>query len=163
MKQLSDYIKKIDGSVLGIGLKEKYIDLIEKNNKITKCDLLNSSVKTKNDTGKKEKLKKINIKKLKKEFKNGFNYIICDYESIEKYTNSFVDNSISISDYVVFFNYEEKIIKKYNRYGLDIKKNNGYIVIDCRSSSGNPIKKYIYNILDIASGLIEAIGDLLMN
>ena len=46
-KELLKIIKSIDGNVLGIGLNEKLVEQIEKNDNILECNLLSSEVKGK--------------------------------------------------------------------------------------------------------------------
>ena len=45
MNKLKNIIKKLNGNVLGIGLNEELINLIEINNCITECNLLNPLIK----------------------------------------------------------------------------------------------------------------------
>ena len=60
---LKSYVKNIDGNLLGIGITEENIlNLIEKNNKIVNCDLLNSNALNKS-------WKKIKINPYKKNTK----------------------------------------------------------------------------------------------
>ena len=47
MNKLKTVIKKLNGNVLGIGLSEDLTALIEKNDNITECNLLNSYTKGK--------------------------------------------------------------------------------------------------------------------
>ena len=42
MNKLKNIIKNLSGNVLGIGLEENLTSLIEKNDKIIECNLLNS-------------------------------------------------------------------------------------------------------------------------
>ena len=64
MNKLKTIVKKLSGNVLGIGLSEDLTTLIENNNNIIECNLLNSYVKGK---FKKSFFKKtIRIKKIRK-------------------------------------------------------------------------------------------------
>ncbi len=165
MKKLTDSLKKIEGNVLGIGLEEKYTTILSSNSKILNCDLLEGKIKNSKKNGKKSKLKKVNIKKLKKTFKNSnLNYIICNYEVIKKYMNTFVDDSVYINSTILFYNVDlEKIITKYKRYNCEIKKEKDYLIINCLGCKTKPIKKHFYNFADKTVDIIGIIGDSLMN
>ena len=93
MNKLKNIIKNLSGNVLGIGLDEDFTNLIEKNDKIIECNLLNSYTKGK---FKKSFFKKtIRIKKIRKVFKKKrVDYIICNYDEIKDYLNTFVKDSI---------------------------------------------------------------------
>ena len=61
---MNSELKKISGSVLGIGLSEKEQGILENNDKVSECYLLNSnSTRTNNSKG---YCKTINIRKIKK-------------------------------------------------------------------------------------------------
>ena len=76
---LKKYLKKINGKIIGIGIKEiNLIDIIEKNDAIVECDLLNSI--SKNDGSDNGKSKKISIKKIKKLYrKKSIDYMIISH------------------------------------------------------------------------------------
>ena len=69
VKVLNKYIKKMEGNLVGIGIKDtELIKSIEKNNKITMCDLLNS-ISTNSKKSIKKREKKKYVKNLKKNYK----------------------------------------------------------------------------------------------
>lgn len=163
---MHEIIKKMSGNVLGVGLNQEMIDLINKNDKITECNLLNSYTrKEKKEKGIKGKT--LNIKKIKKKFKKKkVDYIICDYEVIEKYLDTFVNDSIYINKNKLYFyniTYNDNLEKKYKRYNTVIKIKKNYLEIDNRNSKTNFFKNIYYRIIDFTSKMIEVIGDILMN
>ena len=97
MKEIIKITRSLDGNVLGIGLDEEMIKEIELNDKIIECDLLNSHTKGK----KKFSLfnKTINIKKIRKIFKKKkVDYVVCNYDEISKYFNTFIKDNIYINN-----------------------------------------------------------------
>lgn len=167
MNELNKIINQFNGNVLGIGLNEKLIKQLDKNKKIVECNLLDNVTKGKGFG----KSKVIKIKKIKKHFKKkSINFILCNYESISKYLNSFVKNSIYLNDFKIYFygNYDlEKLIKRYKRYNTKIdviKEKDFYILeIDCSNAKNNFFKEPFYLIIDLIDLSIELIGDVLMN
>lgn len=166
MNKLKTIIKKLSGNVLGIGLNEDLTTLIEKNNNIIECNLLNSCVKGK---FKKSFFKKtIRIKKIRKVFKKkNIDYIICNYDEISKYLNTFVKDSIYINKGKVYFfgNIDVDLLKlKYERYDVKINLiNKNIIEIDTSLAKNNFFKDNYYRLVDFKNHLIEIIGDVLMN
>jgi len=170
-KSLYNIISDMSGFVLAIGLDDKLVDRLDKNKNITKCDVLNYSPKKfGKEKVKKEKLKKISIKKLRKIYKKkNVDYIICNFEHITNFLNSFVKDSIYINKTKLYFygNIDKDLIlKKYQRYDtkIDIKeyKDTCIIEIDNTNSKNNKIKEIKYTIVDGFNHVIEVIGDVLM-
>ena len=166
MIKLKKIIKDLNGNVLGIGLDEKLTNLIEKNDKIIECNLLNSYIKGK---FKRSFFKKtIKIKKLRKVFKKKkVNYIICNYDEIFKYLNTFVKDSIYINKNKLYFygNIDINLLKlKYGRYNTKINIIDKKIIeIDNSLAKNNFFKDNYYRFIDFKNHLVEIIGDILMN
>jgi len=170
-KELIKIIKTFEGNVLGIGIKENLLEIIDKNEKILNCDILSNEIKT-NGKSKKRKLfgnKSININKIRKKYKKKkIDYIICEYETISEYMRKFVKNSVYINKNKLYFygNVDLDVIKRYNRYNtkIDIKKyKDSYIVeIDNTKAKNNFIKDFLYLMKDTITFVIEIIGDSLM-
>lgn len=166
MVKIKKIIKTLSGNVLGIGLDEELTDLIEKNDAITECNLLNSHTKGK---FKKTFFKKtIKIKKIRKIFKKKrVDYIICNYGEISNYFNTFVKDSIYINKNKIYFYGKidlELLKSKYGRY--DVKFNlidKNILEIDTSLAKNNFIKDNYYRFIDFKNRLIEIIGDILMN
>lgn len=166
MKELQKIIKNLDGNVLGIGLTEDLIKAIENNDKITNCNLLNPYIRGK----KKFNLfnKKIKIKKIRKIFKKKkVDYIVCNYEEINNYFNTFIKDSVYINKKKIYYygNIDISLLKyKYGRYDTNIViKNKNLIEIDNSKAKNNFIKDTYYRIKDFKDKLVEVIGDILMN
>jgi len=170
-KELLSIVKNFEGTVLAIGIDEKVAEAIDKNDKIAKCDILNYIVSKKDyKKNKKEKTKVIDIKKVRKIYKKkNVDYIICEYEQMEKYLNTFVKDSVYINSSKLYFYGkldEELILKKYKRYTKDIKVNNyknGCIIeINNSNTKNNIFKEFIYKVIDGTNNVIEFIGDVMM-
>lgn len=162
-KQLEEIIKKIDGSLLGIGIEDKkLINLIDKNNKITECNLLNCYVPDTTDT-----LETINSKKIPKKFKKkSTNNIICNLQTIDKIKEEFVYDSIYIGNdkiYVYTTLEREETIRRYKRYcKINITKcSDGFIYELTINKKITKINKFYYKKLDKIIDIIEIISNLL--
>ncbi len=174
MKKIYQIAQCLSGNVLGIGVDEKISTILEQNQQVKICNLLNSQTKSNSQTQIKKKLKKINIKKIRKIFKKKkIDYIICEINEIEKYLKTFVKDSIYINKDMLYIygikNDETKqnIIKKYKRYNVKIealKDEKNYILkIDNKNSKTNLIKDTLYLILDTTINFLNLISDILMN
>ena len=166
MKELIKVIKNLDGKVLGIGLNETLTKEIEENDKIIECNLLNSYVKGKNKFSLFSKT--INIKKIRRKFKKkNIDYIICNYDEICKYFNTFIKDSIYINNKTIYYfgNIDLELLKyRYGRYKTNINiKNRSLIEIDTSNAKNNFFKDFYYRIIDFKDRMIEIIGDILMN
>ena len=153
-------IKELKGNVLGIGLDEKLINSIKKNNDVTEFNLISNVSKGKFSIF----TKKFNIKKLRKKIKNKTDYIICNFEIINKYFNTFVSDSIYINKHKIFFYNVDNIdlIHRYNRYNCIITENKDYIEINNENCKTNFFKDRYYRMKDFMVYIIEIIGDILM-
>ena len=173
--KIYDITKCLSGNVLGIGVDEKITELLEQNSLVTNCNLLNSYTKTSNKIKtKKQKTKRIRIKKLRKVFKKKkVDFIICNIEEIKKYTKTFIKDSIYINkDMLYIYNIKDEelkqeLIKKYKRYNTiveEIKDNKTTILkIDNKASKTNIIKDISYLLIDTLIQLFNIISDLLLN
>lgn len=143
-EKLLQIINSLEGSLLGIGFEDDLLlDAIENNNNIYSCYLLtkkNPSSKKFNMT-KKGRNKKINIKKIKKQFKKkSLDTIICNYETIKPFYRSFIPNSIYLNKGTLYIygNKEDlqKIKPKYQRYTslIKIDKNRRWIHYENKQS-----------------------------
>ncbi len=175
-KELLKIVKKMDGSLLGIGIeKEKILDEINKNDKILTCFLLENNKK-----GVKSKLsfsgrrKKANIKKLKKTFgKKRLNNVICNYEYSKKFMRQFVPGSVSVNNgklYLYGTINEEELegtLKKYNRYTSDVEikkiKDQYLIIVNNENTKNNFFKDKLYSIKDLGEKFIDILTNLLIN
>ncbi len=174
-KQLLEITNNMKGSLLGIGINdENILDVIEKNDDIHTCYLINNISLTgkKFNMTKRGKNKKINIKKLKKHFKKkSLDNVICNYEIIKQFQRSFVPNSIYINkgDLYIYGNEEdlETLKLKYQRYTADIeitKVSDGTIMkINNQNTKNKFFKDKIYRLKDFGSDALELMTDILIN
>lgn len=168
--ELVKIISGMDGIVLAIGVNDLLVESLEKNEKIINCDVLNHvTSKEQLHEEKAKKQKTINIKKLRKIYKKKkVDYIICEYDQMNKYLKTFIKDSVYINKTKLYFygKVNTDSLKKYERYNckIEIKKfNKNYIVeIDNSNSKTNVLKDFVYKLVDGFTSLIEIIGDILM-
>ena len=173
--KIYDITKCVSGNVLGIGVDENISKILEQNDLVLNCNLLNSYVSQKNKKQKDgRRLKKIRVKKIRKVFKKKkVDFIICNVEEIEKYLKTFIKDSVYINkDMLYIYNIKdnelkEELIKKYKRYSNsveEIKDHNSIILkIDNKKSKTNIFKDYFYLIVDTLVQLFNLISDILLS
>ena len=173
--KIYDIAKVVSGDVLGIGVDETISEILEQNERVLNCNLLNSFSKTENSKQeKKQRLKKIRIKKIRKVFKKKkVDLIICNIDEIKKYLKTFIKDSIYINkDILYIYNIEDEelkkeLIKKYKRYNVkieELKDNKKTILkIDNKLSKTNIFKDTFYLIIDTLIQLLNIISDILLN
>ena len=173
--ELLKIIKKIKGSLLGIGMTESILlDAIEENDNIDTCYILSNVSLTgkKFNMIKKGRNKKINIKKLKKKFKKkSLDTVICNYDIIKQFYRSFVPNSIYINkEYLYIYGNKkdlENLSKKYQRYTKDVEllenKENYILKINNTNTKNKFFKDKIYRIKDFSIDAVDFITELLIN
>ncbi len=169
--EINNYLKKIDGKIIGIGLSEKNIKEIEKNNKIVFCDLLDTN---NSNTGKeKGNIKKLYCKDVRKKYKKkNINYIIGDISKINKYKNNFIKDSIYINKNKIIY-YTDDIdtlnlyIKRYKRYNVIINvidcKDGKILDIDTSHAKNKYLMDKIYYVLDRLYDLVDIIGEIFVS
>ena len=161
MDDLKDIIKNMNGKVIAIGTDEKINNCLMKNENID-CVLLNSYSKG----NKKGRAKTIRIKKIRRKFKKKkIDYIICNYNEISKYMNTFIKDSVYITKNKIYYynvSKDDINVKKYKRYNTKIVNIGKLIEIDMNFSKTNIFKDIYYAIIDNFTKVIEFIGDLLM-
>ena len=100
-KFILNEIKKMEGTLLGIGLhNEKFLSAIKKNKKIIICNFLNEPKKgfKKKKFQVNERSRTVNIKKLRKIFhRKKTDNIICNLKVIKPFLKSFVKDSVYIN------------------------------------------------------------------
>ena len=171
--KIRSIIKKLDGNLIGIGIKDKSIlEEINRNDKIVLCDLLNSISCESFEVDKNRKKKKY-VKNLVKRYKKiDIDYMIIDSSEIEKLLKTFIVDSIKISDKKIYIYSDKKHIarrieKRYRRYtkNTDITKyEDGYILeIKTDNVKIGFIKRKLYYIIDTFSNISDLIADLLIS
>lgn len=164
---LNKELKKISGSVLGIGLDEKAQNILDKNKNVVECFLLNSNSTGNSKT--KGRTKTINIKKIRKTFrKKSFDYIIGNFEELKPYLRSFIKNSIYLNKGKIYFynitDFElEELENRYKRYNSKIDINKDLVIIDNSNAKTNILKNIIYYTRDVTYDIIDYIGKILVN
>lgn len=164
-KELEQIIKKIKGNLIGIGIKEeKILKLIEKNDNILECNLLDCFEPDKKGKGKNKK-----IRKLRKKFKKRkTNYIICNFDRIKEIENKIIYDTIYICNKEIFIYDKEKqelenLTRRYSRYAnveiLNYKEGNIYKITIKKNIS--KINEIYYKIIDNLISLIDFISNLL--
>lgn len=172
--KIYDIAKVVSGNVLGIGVDGEISEILEQNERITECNLLNSYLSQSKEENKKQKLKKIRVRKIRKVFKKKkVNFIICNITEIKKYLKTFVKDSIYINKEILYiYNIEDEelkkeLIKKYKRYNTNIEeikdKKTTILKIDNSKAKTNIFKDNFYLIVDTLVKLFNIISDLLLN
>ena len=174
-EEILNIVNKMKGSLLGIGITDTAIlDAIEKNNDIHTCFILSNLSLTgkKFSMTKRGRNKKVNIKKIKKQFKKkSLDNIICNYDIIKQFQRSFVPNSIYLNNgYLYIYGSKteiENLKQKYQRYTNDITINetkDGFIMkVNNQNTKNSFLKGTLFKIKDFASDALEFITDLLIN
>ena len=168
-------IKKLQGSVLGIGIQdENMLKAIDKNKKIVFCDLLLSKDIDDNDEeGSSTRFKQIKFKKLKKYYKkNKIDTTIVNFESILPYHRSFIKNSVYITNKNIWLYSKEEseflsiYIKRFERYNIELKKENKQnevlYILNLENKKNYRFKMFYY-IYDLLYDIANFISDLLIN
>lgn len=164
---LNNVIKNLDGSLIGIGIEEeKTINLIDKNKKITICNLLDCFNPDSYESG---KLKKIRVRKLRKKFKkNRTNYMICNIEKIDKFKEKFVYDSIYICNKDIYLYDQnnvnlESVIRRYSRFSKieKIKCSDGTILKINKTKEITKINEFFDNIKNTCLNIFDIISNLL--
>lgn len=174
-KKLFQIAKKVEGNVLVIGVQdEKLLEVLNQNEKILKCDLLNSVSNSGKDNKKPKKKKNFNIRKLRKKYrKKKIDNIICNMEDIYPYLKTFVKDSVYINRGKLYFYGEQKkydldrMIQKYKKYHAKVEHTYDgtyfYLTISNEHSKTNFLKDFWIQLCDGCYWLYEIIGDLLIN
>ena len=172
--KIYDIAKVVSGNVLGIGVDGEISEILDGNERVTECNLLNSYLSQSKEENKKQKIKKIRVKKIRKVFKKKkVNFIICNITEIKKYLKTFVKDSIYINKEILYiYNIEDEelkkeLIKKYKRYNTSIEeikdKKTTILKIDNSKAKTNIFKDNFYLIVDTLVKLFNIISDLLLN
>lgn len=165
-------VKNLSGFVLGVGyLNNSILTEINKNNNIEVDILSNNSLLTDMnmiDSNVSKKGKRVNIKKLRKSFRNKKpDYILCNVDSINKYLKYFIKDSLYITRNKIYIYSDsnetelEDIFKKYKRYHDDVILEKDLIIINTINYKRNIFKNIWYYIVDSFVNLYEAIGNIL--
>lgn len=164
-------INKLSGYIFGIDLDSNLTEYIEKNKKITDCKLLNIKKENNNITGNNSYEEFIKIKDIKKLFKKKkADYTICDICEIKKYLNTFIKDSLIITNDKIYFygsiNYDYLFLEKlYKVYNLDTKitinDNEFILMVDKEKYKKSILKNIKVKVLVICNSIMSILDDLL--
>lgn len=161
-------LKNVKGSVLAIGLNSKQADILNNNNQVLECFLLNAN-NDYDESNIKGKNKVINIKKIRKVFKRKkFDYIICNFEEVRPYLRSFIKNSIYLNNKSIYFynikNFEiEELERRYVRYNSQFTYKKDIAIIDNINAKTSLFKNIYFYLTDFIYDSIDYIGNLFVN
>lgn len=164
---MNNELKKLKGTVLGIGLSEQEQKILEKNKDVVECYLMDSNKKG-NSKGK-GKVKTINIRKIRRKFRDkSFDYIIANFEELKPYLRSFIKNSIYLNRGKLYYynikDFElEELENRYIRYSSKVEIKKGLVIIDNTNSKTNIFKNIFYYFCDLVYDVIDLIGRMLVN
>lgn len=164
---MNNELKKLKGTVLGIGLSEQEQKILEKNKDVVECYLMDSNKKG-NSKGK-GKVKTINIRKIRRKFRDkSFDYIIANFEELKQYLRSFIKNSIYLNRGKLYYynikDFElEELENRYIRYNSKVEIKKGLVIIDNTNSKTNIFKNIFYYFCDLVYDVIDLIGRMLVN
>ena len=163
---LNKEIENMKGNVLGIGdFNKTLVNKINKNTNITNCNILGNG---ESDEEGKSRLKKMRISDIRRFKHKKINYLICDYNKIDKYLKTFIKDSIYITkDYIYFCTNNEIIKKLYNRYNVEIKEvkcsDTNILIINTKKAKNNRVKECVYLVVDTFDKFVEIITNLLQS
>lgn len=172
---LTEYIKNMEGNLLGIGIdSEKLKTAITKNDKIVNCSLLEDNSKKPNQKKLvfRQRMRKVNIKKMKKVFKKKrMDNVVANYKITSPFMKTFIRDSIYLSKGIVYIYGEktdlETVMKRYQRYTKDIKleeKDDKFIlIIDTSNAKNNKIKDIGYWWADTFTSFVDFLTLILAN
>lgn len=172
-KDLFDTIKKLNGTLLTIGIDDpKVLIEIDKNKNIYTSYSLKRNNKRLTKEEKNNGYVDIKISKLNKKLKNKIDYILCDVNGINIYLRQVINSSFDlVSKKIIFYGvYDEydvdRIINKYKRYNVKVDKkiyNDSFLlIINTNKIKTNKLKKIMYCFIDFNKDILEAIGNSLM-
>lgn len=173
--ELVKIAKKINGNLVCFDVNNtNVLDAIKKNNKIE--DLYEFSFGNKINKKMKSKIKgkRYNIKKIRKYFKKkSVNYFMGDINTLKKYFNSFIKNSINLNNNTIYLfgknsDYEiDELIYRYKRYGIKVtvKSNEEYFLlqISVKDIKTKFLKNCQYRVRDNMYNIGEYISQVLIN
>ncbi|MBR1376567.1 MAG: hypothetical protein IJ565_02015 [Bacilli bacterium] len=168
-EELNKIIKNIKGTLLIVGVNNSYIlDTIYKNKKL---DGIYSLDRAKLFNKNEKNAIPVKLKKIKKEFKNNLDYMLCDVNGINIDLRKVLYNTYKLIDkkiiyYGMYDEYDvDRIVRKYKRFGCVCNKkmygDNFILSIDVHNIKVT--KLFLYKISDTFIDIIEGIGNLLVS
>lgn len=172
-KKLCGYIKKMDGSLLCIGVKEESLLKSISKSPLLQSQFLNIPTLKEKKFSFKNNQKMVSAKKLRKKFKKKkTDYMICHTSDIMSIQKQFWKDSIFLIRKKIYFygkikELPDDFIKKYKRYnatiGYEYFDTDYLITIDVCHSYTHVLKDIWYTITDTVVQGYEIVGDLFMH
>ena len=166
---LKKIIKDLKGNVLIVGINNQYVlDAVYKNKELGNVFSLD---RTKLFSKPQKNTESVKIRKLKKKFKNGLDYMICDVNGINIDLRRVLYNTYTIIGkeiiyYGIYDEYDvDRIIKKYDRFNCKVEKKmyGDSFVLRIKVKDIKITKLTWHKIVDTFDDIIEGIGNLLMS
>lgn len=167
---LRKILKEIKGNALLVGINNQYVlDAIYKNKDLVgiysldRAKLFNKQPKTNTET--------VKLRKLKKKFKDGLDYMICDANGINIDLRRVMYNTYTLIGkeiiyYGVYDEYDvDRLAKKYERYNCKVDKKiyDDSFILRIKVKDIKVTKLFLHKITDTFNDIVEVIGNLLMS
>lgn len=168
-ESLNKIIKSIKGNVLLVSVNNQYVlDAVYKNKNL--IDIYNLD-RTRFFSKPKKQTESVKLRKLKKRFKSGLDYMICDVNGINIDLRRVLYNTYTIIGkeiiyYGIYDEYDvDRIIKKYKRYNCKVEKKmyGDSFILRIKVNDIKVTKLFLHKIGDTFEDIIEGIGNLLMS
>lgn len=148
-----------------VSLSDEYKNIIMNNKNITSIYTLDRRLFSKNNKD------NIKINKLKKNYKNKIDYMICDVNGVNIDLNKVIYNTYNvISKKIIYYGIKDeydvdRIIKKYERFAFTCNKKiyDNSFILEINTSKRNVKRLFLYKIKDLCVDLIEVIGNILFS
>lgn len=148
-----------------VSLSDEYKNIIINNKNITSIYTLDRRLFSKNNKD------NIKINKLKKNYKNKIDYMICDVNGVNIDLNKVIYNTYNvISKKIIYYGIKDeydvdRIIKKYERFSFTCNKKiyDNSFILEINTSKRNVKRLFLYKIKDLCVDLIEVIGNILFS
>ena len=159
-------IKSLKGSLVYVSVDNYIVSII--NN--TKLEEVYSLDRTKFFNKKNKSTNSIELKQIKKKFKNRIDYMLCDVNGVNIDLNKIIYHTYKlIGKEIIFYGkYDEydvdRIAKRYKRYKckIDKKMYGNEFILKINMKDIKVSKLLIYKILDFFIDIFEGFGNLLM-
>jgi len=155
--------KNAFGKILLLGeFSPQFLKQLSNKKDVSFCDHLQLSVKKKLGLRIDSKKEIVNIKKLRKKYRDKFfDNIFINYETVDQFDKYWVRDSIFLCQGKIYItNYNQRVIRKYARYNVKITKEESLIVEagDVKPSFFQKIKHYVQDSIE---QLFDYISDFL--
>ena len=165
---LKKIIAKLEGVVIAVTVDDEVKKALSFNKKITEIYTLE---KTKTFGNMKHERKPVNLRKVKKKFKNKTDYILVDINGVNIDLNKIVNNTyLMTKKKIIYFGiYDEydvdRLAKKYERYNAKCDKTmyGDSFILEVNMKNLKLKNTFINLIIDLFVDIIDIIGNLLLS